>query len=185
MAAWSAMKEIHPKICVAYIQNGPQKHQVQTVLFEDLFAKTLNCSFKSYPLCLILYQMALLYMCTRLIVNLSQTYISVYLTNSLMLPKVRPHSDRDLCNSLWSLRLCCNVKTNFPPRSSELHCHHTPGDVCQRLCLLSGHETSQQAHRNQCESLPNKIPNNTSLCYEFMSVAGLINEWFERKVILK
>ncbi|KAM9358399.1 major facilitator superfamily domain-containing protein 12 [Symphorus nematophorus] len=33
------------------------------------------------------YQMAFLYMCTRLIVNLSQTYISVYLTNSLMLPK--------------------------------------------------------------------------------------------------
>ncbi|KAL7396201.1 hypothetical protein ABVT39_002011 [Epinephelus coioides] len=33
------------------------------------------------------YQVAFLYMCTRLIVNLSQTYISVYLTNSLMLPK--------------------------------------------------------------------------------------------------
>ncbi|XP_038571340.1 major facilitator superfamily domain-containing protein 12 [Micropterus salmoides] len=33
------------------------------------------------------YQMAFLYMCTRLIVNLSQTYISLYLTNSLMLPK--------------------------------------------------------------------------------------------------
>ncbi|XP_035510009.1 major facilitator superfamily domain-containing protein 12 [Morone saxatilis] len=33
------------------------------------------------------YQMAFLYMCTRLIVNLSQTYISVYLTDSLMLPK--------------------------------------------------------------------------------------------------
>ncbi|MBN3301892.1 MFS12 protein, partial [Amia calva] len=33
------------------------------------------------------YQVAMLYMCTRLIVNLSQTYISMYLTNSLMLPK--------------------------------------------------------------------------------------------------
>ncbi|XP_031164286.1 major facilitator superfamily domain-containing protein 12 isoform X1 [Sander lucioperca] len=33
------------------------------------------------------YQVAFLYMCTRLIVNLSQTYISVYLTDSLMLPK--------------------------------------------------------------------------------------------------
>ncbi|XP_047443094.1 major facilitator superfamily domain-containing protein 12 [Mugil cephalus] len=33
------------------------------------------------------YQVAFVYMCTRLIVNLSQTYISVYLTNSLMLPK--------------------------------------------------------------------------------------------------
>ncbi|XP_039623072.1 major facilitator superfamily domain-containing protein 12a isoform X2 [Polypterus senegalus] len=33
------------------------------------------------------YQVALLYMCTRLIVNLSQTYISMYLINSLMLPK--------------------------------------------------------------------------------------------------
>ncbi|XP_074490913.1 major facilitator superfamily domain-containing protein 12 isoform X2 [Sebastes fasciatus] len=33
------------------------------------------------------YQMAFLYMFTRLIMNLSQTYISVYLINSLMLPK--------------------------------------------------------------------------------------------------
>ncbi|KAK1152570.1 major facilitator superfamily domain-containing protein 12 [Acipenser oxyrinchus oxyrinchus] len=33
------------------------------------------------------YQVAGLYMCTRLIVNLSQTYISMYLTNSLFLPK--------------------------------------------------------------------------------------------------
>ncbi|XP_061884358.1 major facilitator superfamily domain containing 12b isoform X1 [Entelurus aequoreus] len=33
------------------------------------------------------YQVAFLYMCTRLIVNLSQSYISVYLTNSLMLRK--------------------------------------------------------------------------------------------------
>ncbi|KAM9761892.1 major facilitator superfamily domain-containing protein 12 [Menidia menidia] len=33
------------------------------------------------------YQVAFLYMCTRLIVNLSQTYISVYLTYSLMLSK--------------------------------------------------------------------------------------------------
>ncbi|KAG7488023.1 hypothetical protein MATL_G00030610 [Megalops atlanticus] len=33
------------------------------------------------------YQVAFLYMCTRLIVNLSQTYISMYLTNSLLLPK--------------------------------------------------------------------------------------------------
>ncbi|XP_027327874.3 major facilitator superfamily domain-containing protein 12 isoform X2 [Anas platyrhynchos] len=33
------------------------------------------------------YQVAVLYMATRLIVNLSQTYIAMYLTNSLMLPK--------------------------------------------------------------------------------------------------
>ncbi|XP_039190701.1 major facilitator superfamily domain-containing protein 12 isoform X2 [Crotalus tigris] len=33
------------------------------------------------------YQVAMLYMSTRLIVNLSQTYIAMYLTNSLMLPK--------------------------------------------------------------------------------------------------
>ncbi|KAM3604371.1 uncharacterized protein V6R79_010134 [Siganus canaliculatus] len=33
------------------------------------------------------YQVALLYMCTRLIVNLSQTYIAMYLTNTLGLPK--------------------------------------------------------------------------------------------------
>ncbi|KAM4708904.1 major facilitator superfamily domain-containing protein 12 isoform 2-T2 [Discoglossus pictus] len=33
------------------------------------------------------YQVAFLYMCTRLIVNLSQTYIAVFLTNSLHLPK--------------------------------------------------------------------------------------------------
>ncbi|OCT97413.1 hypothetical protein XELAEV_180096363mg, partial [Xenopus laevis] len=33
------------------------------------------------------YQVAVLYMCTRLIVNLSQTFIAVYLTNSLHLPE--------------------------------------------------------------------------------------------------
>uniref|UniRef100_A0A663N1Q1 Major facilitator superfamily domain containing 12 n=1 Tax=Athene cunicularia TaxID=194338 RepID=A0A663N1Q1_ATHCN len=33
------------------------------------------------------YQVAVLYMATRLIVNLSQTYITMYLTNSLLLPK--------------------------------------------------------------------------------------------------
>uniref|UniRef100_A0A6Q2WXA1 Major facilitator superfamily domain containing 12 n=1 Tax=Esox lucius TaxID=8010 RepID=A0A6Q2WXA1_ESOLU len=33
------------------------------------------------------YQVAFIYMATRLMVNLSQTYISMYLTNSLMLPK--------------------------------------------------------------------------------------------------
>ncbi|XP_068127274.1 major facilitator superfamily domain-containing protein 12 isoform X2 [Hyperolius riggenbachi] len=33
------------------------------------------------------YQVAVLYMCTRLIVNLSQTYIAVFLTSSLHLPK--------------------------------------------------------------------------------------------------
>ncbi|KAM9330581.1 major facilitator superfamily domain-containing protein 12 [Gastrophryne carolinensis] len=33
------------------------------------------------------YQVAVLYMCTRLMVNLSQTYIAVYLTYSLQLPK--------------------------------------------------------------------------------------------------
>ncbi|KAF7646438.1 hypothetical protein LDENG_00187830 [Lucifuga dentata] len=33
------------------------------------------------------YQVALLYMCTRLIVNLSQTFISMYLINTLGLPK--------------------------------------------------------------------------------------------------
>ncbi|NXC23017.1 MFS12 protein, partial [Corythaeola cristata] len=33
------------------------------------------------------YQVAVLYMSTRLIVNLSQTYIAMYLTNSLLLPK--------------------------------------------------------------------------------------------------
>ncbi|KAL6104737.1 mfsd12 [Pungitius sinensis] len=33
------------------------------------------------------YQVALLYMCTRLMVNLSQTYISMYLINTLGLPK--------------------------------------------------------------------------------------------------
>ncbi|XP_062308591.1 major facilitator superfamily domain containing 12b [Osmerus eperlanus] len=33
------------------------------------------------------YQVAFLYMCTRLMVNLSQTYMSMYLTNALLLPK--------------------------------------------------------------------------------------------------
>ncbi|KFP80102.1 Major facilitator superfamily domain-containing protein 12, partial [Acanthisitta chloris] len=38
-------------------------------------------------LCLCPSQVAVLYMCTRLIVNLSQTYIAMYLTNSLQLSK--------------------------------------------------------------------------------------------------
>lgn len=38
-------------------------------------------------------QVAMLYMVTRLIVNLSQTYIAMYLTNSLLLPKVRTAGD--------------------------------------------------------------------------------------------
>lgn len=41
---------------------------------------------RCYCMCL---QVALLYMCTRLIVNLSQTYIVMYLINTLGLPKVK------------------------------------------------------------------------------------------------
>lgn len=41
-------------------------------------------------------QVAALYMCTRLIVNLSQTYISMYLINSLLLPKVKKIKNNNL-----------------------------------------------------------------------------------------
>ncbi|XP_068012537.1 major facilitator superfamily domain-containing protein 12 [Melanerpes formicivorus] len=44
-------------------------------------------SWKDWLLEPAFYQVAVLYMSTRLIVNLSQTYITMYLTNSLLLPK--------------------------------------------------------------------------------------------------
>lgn len=95
---------------------------------------------------------------------------------------------------LFVKHLCCNLNSYFPPLSSELHRHRTSGDVRQRLCMLSGHETSHQAHRNQCESLPNKIHIFLSTLspywqqyslYEFMSAAWFRNLYFQRKVILK
>lgn len=61
----------------------------------------ISCSFKLhnmsyYCVCL---QVALLYMSTRLIVNLSQTYISMYLINTLGLPKVKSHESAFFCGN--------------------------------------------------------------------------------------
>lgn len=54
-------------------------------------------------------QVALLYMSTRLIVNLSQTYISMYLLNTLQLPKVKASS------ILLLLRPLCSFSTHENP----------------------------------------------------------------------
>lgn len=93
------------------------------------------------------FQVAFLYMFTRLIVNLSQTYISMYLTKSLMLPKVgllRLVSHRYTGTCLGSPNKC-------PSSFAEVHCQHPPGDVRQRHPLLSDHEAVQQADREKCE----------------------------------
>lgn len=92
-------------------------------------------------------------MCTRLIVNLSQTYISVYLTDSLMLPKVNTHTHTLYSYSPYVASICemLHFKSDLLLLYSELHCHHTSGRLYQQLRVLSGHETSQQEHRNQCE----------------------------------
>lgn len=145
-------------------------------------------SLKSDELCLLLHQMAFLYMCTRLIVNLSQTYISVYLTDSLMLPKVRPRRVRIQMHNSVTYSGSFSVISILISLSSELHCHHSSGDVCQRLCLLSGHETTQQPCRNQRESqLDNKhifirADWQQQLCHELIFV-GEKDLCIERKAL--
>lgn len=87
-------------------------------------------------------------MTTRLIVNLSQTYIAMYLTYSLSLPKVRRGCGEEMGRAsrpgrpLWTA-------TAFP--SLEVHCHHSSGDVLEWLLLLLPHEAGQQAHREERE----------------------------------
>lgn len=69
-------------------------------------------------------QVALLYMCTRLIVNLSQTYISMYLLNTLNLNKVTAHRpaasrlnhqfvDNDICGSSFSCYFFFSLQQKF------------------------------------------------------------------------
>lgn len=99
---------------------------------------------------LICPQVGMLYMTTRLIVNLSQTYIAMYLSYSLSLPKVRRcggqrgGGGRPLPpgSPLW-------ITTASP--STEVHRHHPSGDVLERFHLLLPHEAHQQANREECE----------------------------------
>lgn len=86
-------------------------------------------------------------MATRLIVNLSQTYIAMYLTNSLLLPKVGVghvpacnsrlpgHSGSCAVGPELILSLCLSL--------TEIYCHHPSGDVHQWLPLLLPHEACE------------------------------------------
>lgn len=64
-----------PKESTPLLQKEPTRSPRSLLVWKDWL---LEPSF---------YQVAVLYMATRLIVNLSQTYIAMYLTNSLLLPK--------------------------------------------------------------------------------------------------
>ena len=94
-----------------------------------------NC----YSVCL--SQVGLLYMCTRLIVNLSQVYLSMYLTESLNLCKVS-HSSRQ--GSLLIL-----AHRHYGDQCFFVYCCDYPkiaSNSCGLLSPLTGHapETSQR-----------------------------------------
>lgn len=74
---------------------------------------TLACAVLLCP------QVGLLYMTTRLIVNLSQTYIAMYLTYSLSLPKVSGWVEVDSGVELGdrSDHLCLSLCRSSLPRS--------------------------------------------------------------------
>lgn len=112
-------------------------------------SKWVNLHAANQTWCLIMlffFQVAVLYMCTRLIVNLSQTYISMYLTNTLLLPKV---THTPLSAALCSTRV--RVFTSLCSRIAEVHRHDPLGNVCERFRLLLHHEALQQADREKCE----------------------------------
>lgn len=91
-------------------------------------------------------QVAVLYMSTRLIVNLSQTYIAMYLTNSLLLPKVGAGQVPACVSRLHEQGSCADGPVLIFSLSSslaEVHCHHPPGDVHQWLPLLLPHEACE------------------------------------------
>lgn len=91
-------------------------------------------------------QVAVLYMSTRLIVNLSQTYIAMYLTNSLLLPKVGAGQVPACVLRLHGQGSCADgLVLIFSLSSSlaEVHCYHPPGDVHQWLPLLLPHEACE------------------------------------------
>lgn len=105
------------------------------------FARAERCCAVSVPP----PQVAVLYMSTRLIVNLSQTYIAMYLTNSLLLPKVgagqvparesRSHGQGSCADDPKLISLSLSL--------AEIHRHHPPGDVHQWLPLLLPHEACE------------------------------------------
>lgn len=71
---------------------------------------------------LICPQVGMLYMTTRLIVNLSQTYIAMYLTYSLSLPKVRQGCGEEMGRApppgrpLWTAAACLSLpRSSLPP----------------------------------------------------------------------
>lgn len=87
-------------------------------------------------------------MTTRLIVNLSQTYIAMYLTYSLSLPKVRRGCGEEMGRPLPPGR---PLWTGAASPSPEVHRNHSSGDVLEWLLLLLPHEAGQQAHREERE----------------------------------
>lgn len=105
--------------------------------------------------CCVSLQVALLYMSTRLIVNLSQTYISMYLINTLGLHKVTLSPPTAFCFTFESSVHGDIVTATFSSPSSclftlflflpptEVHCNHPFSDVCERLPVLLHHEASQ------------------------------------------
>ena len=91
-------------------------------------------------------QVAVLYMSTRLIVNLSQTYIAMYLTNSLLLPKVGTGQVPACVSRSCGQGSCADDPELIISLSSclaEIHRHHPPGDVHQWLPLLFPHEACE------------------------------------------
>lgn len=91
-------------------------------------------------------QVAVLYMSTRLIVNLSQTYIAMYLTNSLLLPKVGTGQvPASVLRSRKQGSCADGAELIFSLSSSlaEIHRHHPLGDVHQWLPLLLPHEACE------------------------------------------
>lgn len=92
-------------------------------------------------------QVALLYMSTRLIVNLSQTYISMYLINTLGLHKVK------LLPLFFTIvgSHCQHSLILLSPSLTEVHCHHPISHVHERLPILLHREACQQTHWKMCK----------------------------------
>ncbi|XP_041912977.1 major facilitator superfamily domain-containing protein 12a isoform X1 [Alosa sapidissima] len=71
----------------SYATGDSEPGERQPLLLNTPKPTTARLQWKHWLLQPSFYQVAFLYMSTRLIVNLSQTYVSMYLTNTLMLPK--------------------------------------------------------------------------------------------------
>ncbi|XP_068195949.1 major facilitator superfamily domain-containing protein 12-like [Antennarius striatus] len=68
-------------------EEGKERDEEQTPLLHQPKTSSSALQWKCWLRQPSFYQVALLYMLTRLIVNLSQTYMSMYLVNTLQLPK--------------------------------------------------------------------------------------------------